>query len=248
VNAFHCRVQECLGDLAEALGKHDDALLFRRDARRARTALNARLIDPATGLYVDGEGSTHASLHANLWPLAFGLVPKERLTAVHTFIQRKGMACSVYGAQFLLDGLFESGRADLAIPLMAGRGPRTWWNMLEQGSTMTMEAWDFRAKPNQDWNHAWGAAPANVIPRYVLGVRPLTPGGSTLLIRPQVGLLTHVTGTVPTIRGPVQVTVDNPASGPFVVTVVVPGNTTAQVDVGSHTETVGPGPHTVQRR
>ena len=23
------------------------------------------------------------------------------------------------------------------------------------------------AKPNQDWNHAWGAAPANLLPRFL---------------------------------------------------------------------------------
>lgn len=39
--------------------------------------------------------------------------------------------------------------------------------MIDQGSTITMEAWSLKAKPNQDWNHAWGAAPANLLPRYL---------------------------------------------------------------------------------
>jgi len=34
--------------------------------------------DGTTGLYVDGEGSSHSSLHANLYALMFGLVPAER--------------------------------------------------------------------------------------------------------------------------------------------------------------------------
>ena len=29
--------------------------------------------------------------------------------------------------------------------------------MIRVGSTITLEAWDNKFKPNQDWNHAWGA-------------------------------------------------------------------------------------------
>ena len=41
---------------------------------------------------------------------------------------------------------------------------------------ISWEAWDLKYKLNQDWNHAWGAAPANLLPRYVLGAEPLEPG------------------------------------------------------------------------
>ena len=36
---------------------------------------------------------------------------------------------------------------------------------------------------SSSWNHAWGAAPANIIPRYLVGVRPLTAGFSKVLIK-----------------------------------------------------------------
>jgi len=32
------------------------------------------------------------------------------------------------------------------------------YNMIKNGSTIAMEAWDMKYKPNSDWNHAWGAA------------------------------------------------------------------------------------------
>ena len=44
------------------------------------------------------------------------------------------------------------------------------------GSTITLEAWDLKYKPNSDWNHAWGAAPANIIPGYLWGIGPVRPG------------------------------------------------------------------------
>jgi hypothetical protein len=73
--------------------------------------------------------------------------------------------------------------------------------MIKTGSTITMEAWDMKFKPNSDWNHAWGAAPANIIPRSLWGIGPAEPGYARAIIRPQTGKLTYSKISVPTIRG-----------------------------------------------
>jgi hypothetical protein len=111
------------------------------------------------------------------------------------------MACSVYGAQFLLEGLYKAGEPDYAMSLMTATHDRSWWNMIRSGSTITMEAWDMKYKPNSDWNHAWGAAPANIIPGYMWGIRPVKPGYSKAVIKPQLSTLTYSHISVPTIRG-----------------------------------------------
>jgi len=115
------------------------------------------------------------------------------------------MACSVYAAQYLLEGLFEHGAGAEALALITAPSDRSWRHMVESGTTITWEAWDQKYKPNQDWNHAWGAAPANLLPRYVLGAQPLTPGWRRARIRPNPGTLTRAAGTIPTPRGPVQI-------------------------------------------
>ena len=66
---------------------------------------------------------------------------------------------------------------------------------------MTMEAWDMKYKPNSDWNHAWGAAPANIIPGYMWGIKPSEPGYSKAIIKPQLGKLAYSFISMPTIRG-----------------------------------------------
>ena len=58
--------------------------------------------------------------------------------------------------------------------LMTATNDRSWWNMIRSGSTISMEAWDLKYKPNSDWNHAWGSAPANIIPGYMWGIRPVS--------------------------------------------------------------------------
>jgi hypothetical protein len=220
VNAFHCRSLTLMANMAEALGKSDDAAEFRRAAQRTLKSLNAKLVDPNTGLYLDGEGSSHSSLHANMFPLAFGLVPAERQAAVSAFVQGRGMACSVYGAQFLMDALFDSERGADAVQLMEAPGDRSWRHMVEDvGTTITLEAWDTRYKPNQDWNHAWGAAPANLLPRKILGVEPLEPGYRKVLVWPRcagaadLAAVAWARGKVPTVKGPIAVDWRHTADG-----------------------------------
>ena len=114
------------------------------------------------------------------------------------------MACSVYGSQFLMDGLYEAGEADYALQLLTSDAERSWYNMIRVGSTISLEAWDDKYKPNQDWNHAWGAAPANIIPRRLMGVVPTEPGFSRIEIRPQPAGLEKASLRIPTIRGDVE--------------------------------------------
>jgi alpha-L-rhamnosidase len=226
-NAFHYRALRCTAELATAIGKTGDAADLTARADKLRKAFDTVFFDKTRGIYIDGEGSSHASLHANMFPLAFGLVPADRVKSVSAFVRSRGMACSVYGAQFLLDALYQSGGSDHALSLMTSRSDRSWWHMIEQGSTMTLEAWNASAKPNLTWNHAWGGAPANIITRHLLGVRPLRPGYASILIAPQPAGLKSMRGKVPTPKGPVLVTVKN--EGPFGLEIEIPPATTARV-------------------
>ena len=230
VNAFHYRALVLLGRIATALGHKQDADACEARAVRVREAMWAQLVDRSRGLFVDGEGSSHCSLHANMFPLAFGLVPESLRSTVLDFITSKGMACSVYGSQFLLAGLYEAGEAEHALSLLISPLERSWAHMLyDVGTTIALEAWDDRFKPNQDWNHAWGAAPANIIPQRLMGVRPLEPGFGRILIHPQPGSLAYAELTVPTIRGPVTVWLNNEPDRLFRVELDIPANTCARV-------------------
>jgi len=204
VNAFYYKNLLLMSAIAGALEKPGDSIYFAQKAIRVRDTINSKLLDPVRGIYRDGEATEHASLHANLFPLVFGLVPVKQQPTVISYIKSKGMACSVYAAQFLLDGLYRFGEADYAQGLMASTGSRSWWNMIREGSTLTMEAWGMQYKANGDWNHAWGAAPANIITRCLWGITPAQPGFKRAQIRPQPGNLTFSQIQVPTIRGSIR--------------------------------------------
>jgi hypothetical protein len=227
VNSFYYRNLELMSVIAGYLGKKNDSLSWAKEALKVKTSINSLLLDSQKGIYTDGLGSEHSSLHANMLPLAFGLVPEDKLQSVVSFIKSRGMACSVYGAQYLLEGLYQAGAADYAYQLMTATHDRSWWNMIASGSTISLEAWDMKYKPNSDWSHAWGAAPANIIPAYLWGIRPLSPGFSKVLIAPQPGPLKNSEITVPTIRGLISASfTSNEGSYEYIVS--IPGNMEAE--------------------
>ncbi len=246
VNALHAHALRLMSKIAGVLGKSEDQQRFSLQADKVTTAIQQELFDEVKGVYVDGVGATHASLHSNMFMLAFDLVPDAKKSGVVDFVKSRGMACSVYGAQYLLEALYLNHEGQAALELMNAQHDRSWWNMIEAGSTMTREAWDLKYKTNLDWNHAWGAVPANILPRYVLGVRPLEPGFRKVLIQPQPGSLKQVSGKVPTLHGPVKVSYEREESGTRTVKVELPDNVEARFEMLQAKEGVqilGPGTH-----
>lgn len=204
INAFYYENMRIMADFAKIMGKPQEALEFEYRAAKVKKSLNEQMFDAERGIYVDGIGTDHASLHANMMPLAFGLVPEEYMTSVLEFVKSRGMACSVYGSQYLMDGLYRAGEQDYALSLLVNTSDRSWYNMIKLGSTITLEAWDNKYKNNLDWNHPWGAVPANVIPRGLWGIQPKTPGFGIAQIQPQMSTLKSSAIEVPTVLGSIK--------------------------------------------
>jgi alpha-L-rhamnosidase len=209
INAFHIRSLQMMSELATALAKDHEAAGYAKKAETAHAAFQLLLFNRAKGSYRDGVGTDHASQHSSLFPLAFGLVPADYVQAVVDAVQKRDMSCSVYAAQYLMEGLFAHEAGTRALELITAPTDRSWRHMVESGATVTWEAWDLKYKPNQDWNHAWGAAPANLLPRYVLGAETVDPGWKLARIRPHTGKLTYAKGRIPTPLGPIDVSWEN---------------------------------------
>lgn len=229
VNSFYIRSLHLMSMMGEALGRDADASHFAELELKANAAFQKAFFDPQVGLYRDGIESKHHALHANLFPLAFGQIPAENRESVMKMLESRGMKCSVYAAQYLLEGLFENGEAKAAVDLMLAPGDRSWRHMVESGTTITWEAWDQKYKPNQDWNHAWGAAPANLLPRFILGVQAQTPGWKRVSIKPNPGSLTFAKGKVPSPFGPV--VVDWKLKKTFSLSVKLPKGMSAHIEL-----------------
>ncbi len=228
INAYYYRDLILMARMAAALGKKDDVAFFQKKAAQVKNSFQSLFWDKKRKLFVDSDTTSHASLHANFFPLAFGLVTETQRKDVMDYIRSRGMACSIFGAQFLLEAVYAGEDGTYGRSLMNSTQEKSWYNMIREGSTITMEAWGNKYKGNQDWNHIWGAAPGNIIIRNLIGVKPTQAGWNRFEIRPQLGGLPWAKAKVPTIKGAVYVSYSQDTKS-FKMNVSIPGNTEADV-------------------
>lgn len=239
VNALASAAYEAMSVMAVESGTPnatEDAREFMQKARNIRKSLNARLWDDGLKAYVDGLDELghrvpHASLHANAFMLAFGDVPENRINALQSLIQSKGMACGPYVAAVLLEGLYRNGLGGMANALIGDDNPaktHSWTHMIRTGAGATMESWDVGVKGNTTYSHPWSASPVYLLQRGMLGVIPLKPGFEEFAICPQLGKELHAEGTVPTPHGLIKVHC-SALDGQVLMDVSIPNGTTARV-------------------
>ena len=243
VNALHYRNLRELEQMARAIGETSDAERFDKEAQETFASYQKVLFDETLARYRDGEGTDHATVQANAMALACGIVPAERIPSTARFVASKGFTCSTYMAQFVLEALFVAGRSEDAIRLMTGTGERSWLGMMDKGATITMEFWDLTLREPQRWpdmSHSWSTAPLNMISRYVLGVKPMTPGYGEVRVAPQPGALRFLKARVPTPKGVVaeDLRFEN---GCVTGTVIMPRAVSGVFQWGGATKTLRPG-------
>jgi len=236
VNAQRYRALVLMGKIASALGKTSDATKYSNQAKTVYDSFQTAYFDASQGTYFDSLVSTHFALHASAYPLASGIVPAEKVASVANHVKSRGMAFGVYGAQYVIEGLYNADEEDYALGLLSSTSSNSWYHMLASGSTITTEAFD---PTFGDWSHVWGAAPANLIPRSLMGIEPLEAGFAKIQIKPQIGTLSSASIKIPTLKGPVSVSVTKGTT--YQVLVVIPTGATAKVyvkDYGSLGPTV----------
>jgi alpha-L-rhamnosidase len=104
---------------------------------------------------------------------------------------------------FTLETLFEEGYGETAMTILREQ----WKRMLDKGATTFWETFPAESHDGRPthWSrslcHAWSAAPAYFLSSHVLGVVPLEPGYSRVVIDPKPFRLSWAEGTIPTIHG-----------------------------------------------
>ena len=201
INAYYYQSIVLMKKFAEITGHQDDVKYYDQKVKNLFQNYNNQFVDASSGLMKDGDTTSHSSFHANFFALCFGLVMDEHKEKVKTFLKSKDMACSVYASQFFMDALYNEGMGDYALEMLTKKDERGWYHMIEVGAGMTMEAWDLKFKPNLDWNHAWGAAPSNLVAFRLMGIQPSAPGFAEASIKPEIGTLTLAEILIPTALG-----------------------------------------------
>jgi alpha-L-rhamnosidase len=169
----------------DALGQ-DDVARYRSSAVTIADAYNAEYLDAEAGHYrVPGVGYRQT---LNILPLAFGIVPQDRVAAVQQSLaddlehRTEGhLDCGAVGIRHLLPVLSAAGRDDLALTVLMTRTRPGWGVWFEAGETTLLEAWEASARSR---NHYFLGSAASWIQQRVGALRATAPGWSTFEIAP----------------------------------------------------------------
>ncbi|MEN8193836.1 MAG: family 78 glycoside hydrolase catalytic domain [Bacteroidota bacterium] len=171
--------------IAEVIGKKAEADLFLETAKELKESFNKRYLNIKEFSYSIGRQG------ANVFPLAFGLVPEEMVNNVfqtlvqHIEINTKGhFDTGMMGTPYLLEVLTRYGRPDLAYTVMNRRDYPSFGYNIERGATTLWETWtgeDSHSHPMFGSVTAWfyqGLGGINPDPK--------NPGYRHIIIKPNI--------------------------------------------------------------
>ncbi len=221
-----------LADMAEAIGKADDAAELRRQATVIADLYNERYFNAADNQY---KGGTQT---ANLVPLWFGITPADRRAAVVGNITQNIVAhdnhltTGFIGTAYLMPVLSTFGQDDLAGELATQRSYPSWGYMVDAGASTIWERWnsdkyeELHSGMNSFNHYAFGTI-GQWYYEYLVGIRPLEPGFKRILIEPHPSGLQSAEGVFHSMYGPVRCAWSKDKS--FTLNVSIPANTTAVI-------------------
>jgi len=199
INAFYYNALLSVNEMLVIAGKGE-----RYDTDAFAEAFQDVLWNQELLLFVDAVGSDHASLHANMLPMMFGLVPDKGRINVAKYLVDKRMNCGVYMSYFYLKALSAAGEYDAVWRTIMSEEPHKfitsdhernigsyvtqgyWANMVREGATTCFESWSKHLKWNTSLCHPWASAPIPILIEDILGIRPGEPGWKTISCTPRI--------------------------------------------------------------
>ena len=234
-SAYYAYLTHIAADTARALGKVEDSARYDELFEKIRADFNARFLAPE-GFYREKDGDPFVQ-SAQVFPLAFGLVPENRRKEVADRLaddivkNRGGHAyVGVLGARYVLPVLTKTGHHDVAYTVATQITEPSWgyWTDALKFTSLG-EQWpaDTRSR-----NHHFFGAVVQWFYEDLAGIRPLEPGFRRIEFKPEIPTkgMDSVSASYESVRGTVAARWRRTAAG-LELDVVVPPNATGRVYV-----------------
>ena len=218
--------------LESAFGDSVRAERYRQAETRAASAIRKLCWNDAYGMLADTPAQKHFSQHANILGIWLDVIPREKQKDVLNKIlsvSDPGFAATgpvpeltkatYYFRFYLSRALDHAGLGDRYLSLL-----NPWRDMLSLGLT----TWAEQPEPSRSDSHAWSAHPNYDLLTTVAGIRPKSPGFSSITIEPHLGSLRLVTAMMPTSKGTIDVSYTVKNSG-VSADINLPANTNGEL-------------------
>ena len=156
--AYYYQLNKLMERFAKILQKDSEAAEYAAEAAGVKDAFNKNFLTvnrgtspvPASLMYPDSTFYGNNTATANLLPLVFDMIDDdyvrsevEKNIIYNIITENKGlMPCGIIGGQWLMHGLTDMGRADIAWLLATNKKYPSWGYMTEKGATTIWELWN----------------------------------------------------------------------------------------------------------
>lgn len=196
-------------EMESTFGDSQRAQVYRGAIARASEGLQKLSWSQKYGLLADTPAQRHFSQHANILAVWLDVIPQAQQKGILTKVLSASDAgfkpeiaippqskATYYFRFYLARALDRAGMGNDYVRLL-----QPWRDMLALGLT----TWAEQPEPTRSDSHAWSAHPNFDLLTIVAGVRPQTPGFSTVTIEPCLGALKHVSATMAHPKGEITV-------------------------------------------
>ena len=171
---------------------------FRQQAAALKAGAYLHCFDQSRGEMGDTPDKTAFSQHASIMGVLSGAIPDQQAKSVmqHVLADSTLSQATFYYRFYLVRALIKAGMADQYYSQLT-----PWRDMLKMGLTTFAE----NPEPTRSDCHAWSASPDYDFLATICGIIPDAPGFSRVLIRPALGELKEVKGSMPHPAGMITV-------------------------------------------
>ena len=141
--AYYYYALTLMKNFASLLNLHDDVALFQQMSIKIKAAFNDKFYNSDSGYYANN------TVTSNLLPLTFGLVKEKDMQKVFGHIVSRTLnmyqghvSTGLIGGQWLMRGLTNNGRPDIAHKIATNKTYPSWGYMATQGATTIWELWN----------------------------------------------------------------------------------------------------------
>jgi alpha-L-rhamnosidase len=175
-----------LAKAAKILGKADDYAKYSSLAAKIKDAINAKYLNPKTGIYAEGH-QTEQSV-----PLCWGIVPDSLKAKAAAHLADSVAAnnfhldVGILGAKAILNALSENGQAQTAYRLASQDTYPSWGWWIVNGATTLYENWNINAPRDLSLNHIMFGEIDAWLYKALGGIKPdeTQPGFKNILLSP----------------------------------------------------------------
>ncbi|WP_199182032.1 alpha-L-rhamnosidase C-terminal domain-containing protein [Siphonobacter sp. BAB-5405] len=232
-SATYIGLLDLMQQFAQLLQKPEEARAYEQQAAVMKKAFNEKFFQASTGQY------SNNTVTANLLPLMYGIVPEKQQSQVFASIvdkivkeQKSHISTGVIGTQWLMRGLAQHGRPDLAYTLATNRDYPSWGYMVENGATTIWELWNGNtANPEMNSaNHVMLLGDLLIwYYEHIAGIKAQAPGFKVIEMKPDFPEgLTEVDASYRSGYGLIQSTWKK-EKGQLSWSIQIPGNAKARI-------------------